>query len=173
MCFSQSSDADVVARPAEDRGSQQEGPDEHELHQVTQQPGRAADRVRLLWFVQHANVLRFSRMPSTRKTINRLIGSVCLMLCLWLLAIRHQAWVDGGWRGAHLWGCDDVIERPAGGHERGVWRHYGDWPGELTPCLSRPVRLKGQLATFFAFCFTVLILSHPSRHRGTDGRERS
>lgn len=47
MCFSQSSDADVVAWPAEDGGGQQEGPDEHELHQVTQQPGRAADRVRV------------------------------------------------------------------------------------------------------------------------------
>lgn len=108
-----------------------------------------------------------------RKTINRLMGSVCLMLCLWLLAIWHQAWVDGGWRGAHLWGCDDVIERPAGGHERGVWRHYGDWPGELTPCLSRPVRLKGQSAIFFIFillqCLDFVSSQPPSRNR----RERA
>lgn len=45
VCFSQPTDADVVARPAEDGGSQPEGPDEHELHQVTQQPGRPTDCV--------------------------------------------------------------------------------------------------------------------------------
>lgn len=41
----QSSDADVVARPAEDGGGEQEGPDGHELHQVTEQSGRPADCV--------------------------------------------------------------------------------------------------------------------------------
>lgn len=44
--------------------------------------------------------------------------------------MSHQAWVDGGWRRAHLRGRDDVIARPAGGHERGVWRHDGDRPGQ-------------------------------------------
>lgn len=48
--LSQPADADVVARPAEDGGSQPEGPDEHELHQVAQQPGRPADCVRF-WSV--------------------------------------------------------------------------------------------------------------------------
>lgn len=41
----QPSDADVVARPAEDGGGEQEGPDGHELHQVAQQSGRPADCV--------------------------------------------------------------------------------------------------------------------------------
>ena len=41
----QSSDADVVAGPAEDGRQQQERPLGHELHQVTQQPGRPTDRV--------------------------------------------------------------------------------------------------------------------------------
>lgn len=44
----QPSDADVVARPAEDGGGEQEGPGEHELHQVAQQSGRPADRVSVL-----------------------------------------------------------------------------------------------------------------------------
>ena len=46
----QSSDADVVARPAEDGGGEQEGQDGHELHQVTQQSGRPADCVSVLGF---------------------------------------------------------------------------------------------------------------------------
>ena len=41
----QPSDADVVARPAEDGRGEQEGPDGLELHQVTQQSGRPADCV--------------------------------------------------------------------------------------------------------------------------------
>ena len=41
----QSSDADVVAGPAEDGRQQQERSLGHELHQVTQQPGRPTDRV--------------------------------------------------------------------------------------------------------------------------------
>lgn len=45
---SQFSDADVVAWSAEDGGSEQKGPDWHELHQVTQQPGCPADSVRIL-----------------------------------------------------------------------------------------------------------------------------
>lgn len=44
----QPSDADVVAGPAEDGGGEQEGPDGHELHQVTQQSGRPADCVSVL-----------------------------------------------------------------------------------------------------------------------------
>lgn len=87
MCFSQSSDADVVARPAEDGGGQQEGPDEHELHQVTQQPGRAADCVRGPRFLEHANVLCFSRMPNRQKNnkqINRkhMFNVMSLIFCI-------------------------------------------------------------------------------------------
>lgn len=43
---SQFSDTDVMARSAKDGGGDQKGPDWHELHQVSQQPGRPTDRVR-------------------------------------------------------------------------------------------------------------------------------
>lgn len=49
MCV-QSSDADVVARSAEDGGGEQEGPDGDELHKVTQQSGRPTDCVCLGFF---------------------------------------------------------------------------------------------------------------------------
>lgn len=49
MCV-QSSDADVVARSAEDGGGEQEGPDGDELHKVTEQSGRPTDCVCLGFF---------------------------------------------------------------------------------------------------------------------------
>lgn len=75
----QSSDADVLARPTEDGGGEQERPNEHELHQVTQQPGRPADCVSL----------RYTVSLSQRKSLFK----SCFLL---------QPRFDGGRRRAHL-----------------------------------------------------------------------
>lgn len=49
LVCSQFPDADVMAWSAEDGGGDQKGPDSHELHQVTQQPGCPTDCVRMVF----------------------------------------------------------------------------------------------------------------------------